>query len=85
MSNEAAVMQTTIPDATAIDQYQPDDAVLRPGIGQMRPNRRTNGNGVQCEETRICVVMVGLPARGKSLLASKGMKRVQILLKCNLC
>lgn len=37
----------------------------------MRPNRRTNGSGIQADETRICVVMVGLPARGKSLIASK--------------
>ncbi|KAF2154323.1 bifunctional 6-phosphofructo-2-kinase/fructose-2,6-bisphosphate 2-phosphatase [Myriangium duriaei CBS 260.36] len=36
-----------------------------------RPNRKTNGRGVQTEDTRICVVMVGLPARGKSLIASK--------------
>lgn len=27
--------------------------------------------GVQAEDTRICVVMVGLPARGKSLIAQK--------------
>ena len=32
---------------------------------------KTNGIGVQVEETRICVVMVGLPARGKSLIAQK--------------
>ena len=31
-----------------------------------------NGVGVQAEDTRICVVMVGLPARGKSLIAQKG-------------
>lgn len=31
-----------------------------------------NGFGVQVEDTRICVVMVGLPARGKSLIAQKG-------------
>lgn len=36
-----------------------------------RPNRKTNGYGVQAEDTRICVVMVGLPARGKSLIATK--------------
>lgn len=36
------------------------------------PNRKTNGVGVQAEDTRICVVMVGLPARGKSLIAQKG-------------
>lgn len=38
----------------------------------VRPNRKTNGAGVQSEDTRICVVMVGLPARGKSLIATKG-------------
>ncbi|KAF2497848.1 fructose-2,6-bisphosphatase-like protein [Lophium mytilinum] len=35
------------------------------------PSRKTNGAGVQAEDTRICVVMVGLPARGKSLIAQK--------------
>jgi len=34
--------------------------------------RSANSNGVQVEDTRICVVMVGLPARGKSLIAQKG-------------
>lgn len=38
----------------------------------VKPSRKTNGVGVQAEETRICVVMVGLPARGKSLIAQKG-------------
>ena len=38
----------------------------------VRPSRKTNGAGVQAEDTRICVVMVGLPARGKSLIAQKG-------------
>jgi hypothetical protein len=33
---------------------------------------RTNGVGVQAEDTRICVVMVGLPARGKSYIAQRG-------------
>ena len=37
-----------------------------------RPNRKTNGAGIQVEDTQICVVMVGLPARGKSLIAQKG-------------
>lgn len=37
-----------------------------------RPSRKTNGKGVQVEDTQICVVMVGLPARGKSLIAQKG-------------
>lgn len=39
----------------------------------IRPSRKTNGVGVQAEDTKICVVMVGLPARGKSLIAQKGM------------
>lgn len=34
--------------------------------------KKTNGNGIQVEDTRIAVVMVGLPARGKSLIAQKG-------------
>ncbi|MCJ1300908.1 Fructose-2,6-bisphosphatase [Hypocenomyce scalaris] len=33
--------------------------------------RKANGGGVQVQDTRICVVMVGLPARGKSLIAQK--------------
>lgn len=33
---------------------------------------RTNGRAVQAEDTKICVVMVGLPARGKSYIAQKG-------------
>ncbi|KFY04777.1 hypothetical protein O988_00542 [Pseudogymnoascus sp. VKM F-3808] len=33
--------------------------------------KKTNGLGVQVENTKICVVMVGLPARGKSLIAQK--------------
>lgn len=37
----------------------------------MRPARRTNSVGVQADDTRICVVMVGLPARGKSYIAQK--------------
>jgi 6-phosphofructo-2-kinase/fructose-2,6-biphosphatase 2 len=40
-----------------------------------RPSKKTNGVGVQVEDTQICVVMVGLPARGKSLIAQKGMIR----------
>jgi hypothetical protein len=39
--------------------------------GMMRPARRTNSNGIQADDTRICVVMVGLPARGKSYIAQK--------------
>jgi hypothetical protein len=38
-----------------------------------RASRKTNGIGVQVgDEVQICVVMVGLPARGKSLIAQKG-------------
>jgi hypothetical protein len=43
----------------------------------VRPSRKTNGAGVQAEDTRICVVMVGLPARGKSLIAQKGKKSIR--------
>ena len=61
------------------EQYRPDLAKSPPG-DFMRPatrtrahsNAKTNGVGVQVEDTRICVVMVGLPARGKSLIAQKG-------------
>ena len=35
--------------------------------------RKTDKFGVQSDDTKICVVMVGLPARGKSLIAGKGM------------
>jgi len=38
-----------------------------------RKSRSVNGVAVQVEDTQICVVMVGLPARGKSLIAQKGM------------
>ncbi|KAI0871598.1 6-phosphofructo-2-kinase [Hypoxylon argillaceum] len=34
---------------------------------------KTNGRGVQVEDTKICVVMVGLPARGKSYIAQRGL------------
>jgi hypothetical protein len=37
----------------------------------LRPARRTNAAGIQADDTRICVVMVGLPARGKSYIAQK--------------
>lgn len=40
---------------------------------------KTNGVGVQVEDTRICVVMVGLPARGKSYIAQKGNYTFQLL------
>lgn len=60
-------------------QHKPELAKATPG-DFMRPAVRTrantgpqaNGVGVQVEDTKICVVMVGLPARGKSLIAQKG-------------
>lgn len=39
---------------------------------EMARPRKINGIGVSVEDTQICVVMVGLPARGKSLIAQKG-------------
>lgn len=33
---------------------------------------KINGLGIMPEDTRICVVMVGLPARGKSYIAQRG-------------
>ena len=43
--------------------------------------RKTNGDGVQVEDTRIAVIMVGLPARGKSLIAQKGPSPTKIQLQ----
>ncbi|KAK4656388.1 Fructose-2,6-bisphosphatase [Podospora pseudocomata] len=40
---------------------------------------RTNGVGIRPEETRICVVMVGLPARGKSYIAQKAQRYLKWL------
>jgi len=44
-----------------------------------RPTRKSNGKGVQVEDTQICVVMVGLPARGKSLIAQKAQRYLKWL------
>ncbi|PMD53543.1 bifunctional 6-phosphofructo-2-kinase/fructose-2,6-bisphosphate 2-phosphatase [Hyaloscypha bicolor E] len=44
-----------------------------------RPSRKTNGVGVQVEDAQICVVMVGLPARGKSLIAQKAQRYLKWL------
>lgn len=44
----------------------------------LSPCKKTNGVGVQAEDTKICVVMVGLPARGKSLIAQKGMYCIMV-------
>ncbi|KAK3056965.1 Fructose-2,6-bisphosphatase [Extremus antarcticus] len=58
------------------EQYKPELSrspqgdFMRPAI-RTRKSSNTNGVGVQVEDTRICVVMVGLPARGKSLIAQK--------------
>jgi hypothetical protein len=40
--------------------------------------RKTDKFGVQSDDTKICVVMVGLPARGKSLIAGKGMYLIDL-------
>lgn len=60
------------------EQYRPNLARSPQGdfmtpASRTRASSKTNGAGVQVEDTRICVVMVGLPARGKSLIAQKGM------------
>ncbi|TAQ88595.1 hypothetical protein B7494_g3065 [Chlorociboria aeruginascens] len=41
--------------------------------------RKTNRLGVKVEDTQICVVMVGLPARGKSLIAQKAQRYLKWL------
>ncbi|KAB5528046.1 fructose-2,6-bisphosphatase [Coniochaeta sp. 2T2.1] len=41
--------------------------------------RKTNGVGVQAEDAQICVVMVGLPARGKSYIAQKAQRYLRWL------
>jgi hypothetical protein len=46
--------------------------VMQTGVGKlMYASKTTNMLGVEAENTRICVVMVGLPARGKSYIAQK--------------
>lgn len=43
------------------------------GNGNCYFYRKTDRFGMQSDDSKICVVMVGLPARGKSLIAGKGM------------
>lgn len=45
------------------------------------PSRKANYWGLQSDDARICVVMVGLPARGKSLIAGKGVFWCQQLMR----
>ena len=80
----------TVPNGPKDDpeQYKPE-LTRAPQGDFMRPatrtrghsNSKTNGVGVQVEDTRICVVMVGLPARGKSLIAQKGK---EVISSCSL-
>ncbi|EGP91124.1 unnamed protein product [Zymoseptoria tritici ST99CH_1A5] len=75
-------MSEDAPDSNGVtEQYRPELTKATPA-DFMRPamrtratstakNSKTNGVGIQPEDTRICVVMVGLPARGKSLIAQK--------------
>lgn len=66
------VAQTAIADQRRTSTaWSPQGEFMMPS-SRTRPNSKTNGVGVQVEDTRICVVMVGLPARGKSLIAQKG-------------
>ncbi|KAF1991408.1 fructose-2,6-bisphosphatase-like protein [Aulographum hederae CBS 113979] len=63
-------MAETNGDTAAPAQYKPE--MRKQPMGNfISPSRKTNGIGIQAEDTRICVVMVGLPARGKSLIAQK--------------
>ncbi|PGH14765.1 hypothetical protein AJ80_05809 [Polytolypa hystricis UAMH7299] len=43
-------------------------------VGSSHRWQRTNLFGTQNDEAKICVVMVGLPARGKSLIAGKALR-----------
>lgn len=70
-----SVANTAIADTRRTSTaWSPQGEFMFPA-SRTRPNSKTNGVGVQVEDTRICVVMVGLPARGKSLIAQKGMCR----------
>lgn len=71
-------MPSAMPPPPSHQQYVPELSktpqgdFMRPHTRSQGESRLTNGVGVQVEGTRICVVMVGLPARGKSLIAQKG-------------
>jgi len=70
-----------IPSLAAEEKHKPETNRLPTSESiapRSRQSSRANGIGIQAEETRICVVMVGLPARGKSLIASKGKSRRRI-------
>lgn len=71
-----------MPEASEVNGvYKPD--IQRVPTGEFfSPSRKTNGVGVQAEDTRICVIMVGLPARGKSLIAQKGSSRLPMACQC---
>lgn len=64
----------------ATNGEQPFRAEMRrvPTGGFLSPSKRTNSMGVQAEDTRICVIMVGLPARGKSLIAQKSRHALEV-------
>lgn len=67
-----SVANTAIADTRRTSTaWSPQGEFMFPA-SRTRPSSKTNGVGVQVEDTRICVVMVGLPARGKSLIAQKG-------------
>lgn len=88
-----AAADTNGSSTSGTEQYRPELLKSSPG-DFMRPAMRTrgssttaNGVGVQAEDTRICVVMVGLPARGKSLIAQKGMMMMMmaVLRQSSMC
>ena len=69
---DAASRATLAPLAAACADAVGPEAVQRYAEAAELSAVRAAAVGVQVEDTRICVVMVGLPARGKSLIAQKG-------------
>jgi hypothetical protein len=53
--------------------------IIPAGPYQLPKNHSDADGGVQVEDTKICVIMVGLPARGKSLIAGKGSSMLNAL------